>query len=48
MTAAVDALESPRGWIECVCPEQEKAKKQLEDFLNSLVSKHSTEYGNRC
>ena len=38
MTAATDSIEGPRGWIECVCPEREDAKKKLDDFLVRLES----------
>jgi aconitate decarboxylase len=38
MTAATDAIEGKRGWIECVCPDSEKAKGRLDEFLESLRS----------
>ena len=38
MTAATDSIEGPRGWIECVCPEKEVAKKKLDGFLEGLQS----------
>ena len=36
MTAANDALEGKRGWIECVCPQQDKGKKDLSSYLERL------------
>ena len=36
MTAATDALEGKRGWIECVCPQQDKAKKALDAYVERL------------
>ena len=36
MTAVDDALEGKRGWIECVCPQTNEAKKHLSDYLERL------------
>jgi aconitate decarboxylase len=38
MTAANDSIEGPRGWIECVCPDKERAKGKLDSFVAALVS----------
>lgn len=38
MTAASDALEGKCGWIECVCPQQDKAKKDLDAYMVRLYS----------
>ena len=36
MTAAEDGLEGKRGWIECVCPESDGAKRKLNAYLKAL------------
>ena len=36
MTAAADSLEGKRGWIECVCPQQEDAKRRLDEYVKLL------------
>ena len=38
MTAADDALEGKRGWIECVCPKSEDAKRKLDEFMGRLYT----------
>lgn len=37
LTASETAIDGKRGWIACVCPEQNKARKKLEGYISSMV-----------
>lgn len=40
LTASETAIDGKRGWIACVCPEQDAARQKLKDYINSMVGSH--------
>ena len=38
LTASETAIDGKRGWIACVCPEQDEARLKLKRFITSMVS----------
>lgn len=37
LTASEAALDGKRGWIACVCPDQDEARRKLKNFITSMV-----------
>ena len=38
LTASESAIDGKRGWVACVCPEQDEARKKLEEFIAGMVN----------
>lgn len=38
LTASESAIDGKRGWIACICPEQDKARQKLKELITIMVS----------